>query len=73
MILEKLRKKKRQIWIIYDEEILVTKFNSRLKEEIPTIPCVLHLQSSQANSMLTRAGPYHNSIKKICFNICTQT
>jgi hypothetical protein len=23
---------------MYDEEILVTKFNSRLKEEIPTIP-----------------------------------
>jgi hypothetical protein len=37
MILEKFRKKKHQIWIIYDEEILVTKFNSRLKEEIPTI------------------------------------
>jgi hypothetical protein len=73
MILEKLRKKKHQIWIIYDEEILVTKFNSRLKEKIPTIPCVLHLQSSQANSVLTRAGPYHNDIKKICFNISTQT
>jgi hypothetical protein len=37
MILEKFGKKKHRIWIIYDEEILVTKFNSRLKEEIPTI------------------------------------
>jgi hypothetical protein len=37
MILEKLKKIKHRIWIIYDEEILVTKFNSRLKEEIPTI------------------------------------
>jgi hypothetical protein len=73
VILEKFRKKKHRIWIIYDEEILVTKFNFRLKEEIPTIPCVLHLQSSQANSVLTRAGPYHNSIKQICFNISTQT
>jgi hypothetical protein len=37
MILEKFRKKKRRIWIKYDEEILFTKFNSRLKEEIPTV------------------------------------
>jgi hypothetical protein len=37
MILEKFWKKKHRIWIIYDEEILVTKFNFRLKEEIPTI------------------------------------
>jgi hypothetical protein len=37
MILEKFWKKKHRIWIIYDGEILVTKFNSRLKEEIPTI------------------------------------
>jgi hypothetical protein len=59
MILEKIRKKKCQILIIYDEKILVTKFNSRLKEEIATIPCVLHLQSNQANS--TRGGPYHNN------------
>jgi hypothetical protein len=61
VIFEKFRKKKRRIWIIYDEKILVSKFNFRLKEEIPTIPCVLHLQSSQANSVLTRAGPYHKA------------
>jgi hypothetical protein len=61
VILEKSRKKKRRIWIIYDEEILVTKFNFILKEEIPTIPYVLHLQSSQANSVLTRAVPYHKA------------
>jgi hypothetical protein len=40
-------------------KILVTKFNFRLKEEIATVPCVLHLQSNQANS--TRGGPYHNN------------
>ena len=40
MILEKFRKKKHQIWIMYDGEIPVTNFKSRLKGEIPT-ECVL--------------------------------
>jgi hypothetical protein len=38
VILEKFRKKKRQIWSIYDKEILVTKFNSKLKEEYQLSP-----------------------------------
>ena len=33
MTLEKIRKKKHQIWISYGEEILVTNFNSELKRE----------------------------------------
>jgi hypothetical protein len=43
MILEKLRKKKCRIWIMYDEEILVPIFNSRLKKEIPAVPNLDHV------------------------------
>jgi len=33
MILEKFRKKNHQIWSSYEEEILITKFNSRSKRK----------------------------------------
>jgi hypothetical protein len=61
VIFEKFRKKNVEFGLYMTKKILVSKFNFRLKEEIPTIPCVLHLQSSQANSVLTRAGPYHKA------------
>jgi len=42
MTLEKFRKKKHRIWCSYEEEILVTNFNSGLKRENELVS-VLHL------------------------------
>jgi len=42
MNLEKFRKKKHRIWSSYEEEILVTNFNSGLKRENELVS-VLHL------------------------------
>ena len=47
MNLEKFRKKKHQIWSSYEEEILVTNFNSGLKRENEAVS-VLHQTQRKA-------------------------
>jgi hypothetical protein len=53
VILEKIRKKKYQIWTNNDEEILVTTFDCRLKGEMGI---VLHLNRTGPHSLITRVG-----------------
>jgi hypothetical protein len=51
VILEKIKKKKYQIWTKNDEKILVTTFGCRLKGEMGTI---LHLNRTGPHSHLNR-------------------